>query len=131
MAQLRELVLHKPNHMHESDCYIQRAGEEGTFFSCLGPSLAQMTALTRLVVPFDASEPLGLLLQLPAGLQELGLGMGYKRRARANSAVDADGGAVQFGFSDGVQVGVTILSMHGCCAVKAALGWKQDPTCSV
>jgi hypothetical protein len=105
MMQLRELVLHQANSSPGDDLDDSfDFGESETWFSCLGQTLAQMTALTKLELPMYVREPQPeLLLQLPAGLRELRLGM--DKAGTANQAIDTDEGAVEFGFpADGVLV---------------------------
>ncbi|WIA17100.1 hypothetical protein OEZ85_013998 [Tetradesmus obliquus] len=102
MGQLGELVLHQPNSMADLD-FVGGLELQQTWFSGIGQTLAQLTALTRLQLPLTIKEPLARLLLLPAGLRELRLGMDKGGRGH-HGAVDTDEGSVEFGFpADGVQ----------------------------
>jgi hypothetical protein len=125
MTQLPELVLHQPNSSPGDDLDDSfDFGECETWLSCLGQTLAQMTALTKLELPMYVREPQpGLLLQLPAGLRELRLGM--DKGGTANKAIDTDEGAVEFGFpADGVLVSPPRVRHKMCSSLLLCLAFN-------
>jgi hypothetical protein len=121
MSQLQELVLHEANCSPGTDLDdfdFDFGGQRNTWLSRLGQTLVKLTALTRLELPMYVREPQPeLLLQLPAGLQELRLGMD-RGGGRAYKPIDTDEGVVEFGFpADGFLVSLPFVHHELCLSL--------------